>query len=328
MTRIRWLVLVFLLGSTLPCDACIVQNKGRASLECPAPGAIALADTIHVILSLEGSPALVVDAPGTMPAGSAWTLVERRAPVREPMGPNRERWRCAYHFAALAPGDKVAFAFPEVKFRDGTDEQTVSFDPVFYAVTTQIKDADLAQLHDITAIESLPPIDAADPAWPWWAIVAGGVFLIAALPCMIAITIFAWRWWRGSKTRSPAQLALWEWHRLAAMKLPDQGKSERFITLLTTLLRRFLERQFTLPARRQTTPEFVRELAQIAALSADDKRFLISFLERCETVKFAQGNMSLEECRQWADAARQFLEGRSKGKAGQSLAVEKNTQAG
>src|SRR5207244_1939212 len=103
---------------------------------------------------------------------------------------------------------------------------------------------------------------------------------------------------------------------------------ERFITLLTTLVRRYLERQCSVPARRRTTPEFRNVLAPMAVLTIEEKQFLTAFLERCEAVKFAQEMMTPQECVRWAEAVRQFLEGRLKGKANESLAVEKNAHSG
>jgi hypothetical protein len=263
-----------------------------------------------------------------MPSDSAWQIVERRPVARERIAPGRERLRFEYKIAPRAPGKKVAFTFPPVKYRDGKDEEAVVFTPVHYEVTTQFAKPDLQKLHDITAIEPLPAIEEVDSDWPLWAKAVGGAVRMVALLGMVLAIIFVWRWLRRPAPRSPAQRALAELRRLAAMKLPEKGKSERFITLLTTLVRRFLERQFSLPARRQTTPEFQRDLGETAALMADEKRLLASFFERCETVKFAQQEISREECSHWANAIGQFLEGRLNGQAGQTLAVEKNAQSG
>jgi hypothetical protein len=92
------------------------------------------------------------------------------------------------------------------------------------------------------------------------------------------------------------------------MKLPEQGRSERFVTLLTILVRQYLERQYSLPARRRTTPEFLLQLVQVAALAPEEKQFLTSFLERSEHIKFANVPITPEECAHWANAAKHFLE--------------------
>ncbi len=164
------------------------------SLDCPAPGPIALADTIHVTLAVEGSPALVVDAPGEMPAGSAWLLVERRPcdPPTDWARSTRERWRRFQFFFALRVNRarKLPFIFPDVKFKDGQEEQSISFAPAYYEITTQIKDADLSQLKGIPNIEPLP-LGATRPIirWPLWAIVAGAEPALFAAVCGIMLVL-------------------------------------------------------------------------------------------------------------------------------------------
>ena len=138
-------------------------------------------------------------------------------------------------------------------------------------------------------------------------VVAGLVVLLAALAFGLR------RFLRRDSSRTSAQLALEAWDRLLAKKLPENGRSERFITLLTMLMRRYLERQFALPARRRTTAEFVQQLESCPLLSGEEKQFLTSFLERCDAVKFAKVDMSVDECRRWADSARQFLQRQARG---------------
>ena len=53
-----------------------------------------------------------------------------------------------------------------------------------------------------------------------------------------------------------AQVACRELDRIASLGLPAAGQVERFHTLVSNVLRRYLEKRFGLPARRQTTPEF------------------------------------------------------------------------
>lgn len=294
------LTLIFALAAAPPCAAdTIAQTRGDAELKVHVDAknsAIALADLIDVTLTVEGSPYLLVKAPLELATTAPWLQVERSEPTREKIGPGRIRWRLTYRFAPREPGQLV-FAFPVVKFRAGAGaEQSVAWDPIPFTVTTQG-----GELRDITAVEELPPIVLPDQTWLLWSAGAGsGLFLIALLFVLRQLL-------RRDMPRTPADLALHEWERLVALNLPEQGRSERFITLLTTLVRRYLGRQYAIPARRRTTPEFLLGLTEIAALSADEKRFLAQFLERCEAVKFAGVPMPAEECDQWAQATRQFL---------------------
>jgi hypothetical protein len=296
------LMLMLTFAAVPPCAAgTIAQTRGDAELKVQFDGQdakIALADLIDVTLTVEGGPDLIVKAPLELPTSAPWTLIERSEPTRRPIGAGRIRWRLTYRFAPRQPG-KLAFAFPDVKFRAGTGaEQSVGWDPIPFTVTTQE-----GELRADTGVEELPPVVPPDRSWQIWSGVAGlGLFLIALL--FVLRSLF-----RLGTPRTPAQHALHEWDRLVALKLPEQGRSERFITLLTTLLRRYLERQYAMPARRRTTPEILGSLAEMA-LSAEEKRFLAQFLERCEAVKFAGVPMPADECNQWAQATKQFLQRR------------------
>ena len=326
MTR-SILVLIALATIAQPCRADIVQDDGAATLvivfgaEQPT---IALSDLITVTLQVEGSKALRVHAPLDLPTGSKWTLMERSKPERRPDGPDRVRWRLVYRFAPQEPGD-VPFLFPDVKFRDVDEQdQTSTWKVVTFKVTTQVTKLDRGSLRGVPDIETVPTPAAADLTWPKWT-------ALGAASCLLAVGWFASRrWFRRGIPKSPAQWAQRELDRLIALKLPEQGRSERFVTLLSLLVRRYLERQHQLLARRQTTPEFLRQLEQQPDLSADEKQFLGSFLTRCDTVKYAGVEMPTDECRQWAESTRRVLIRRCSqaAQAGGNVPVEKFGQTG
>lgn len=291
-----------------PCSAGVItQTKGAASIDIrwdAADGKLELADLIAVTLTVEGAkPLATPTALLELGDDAAWQLVQRSKASLETAGPQREKWRLTYRFAPREPG-KIAFAFPDVKYRDelGT-EQTASWDPVWFEVKTPTA----GELRDITAVEAPPPIVAADySAWIWSAVVATALFLIA-------LAVGLRRFFRSVPSPTPAQVALAAWERLLAKKLPENGRAERFITLLTLLVRRYLERQFSLPARRRTTPEFLQQLEACPLLTLEEKRFLGSFLEQCDAVKFAKSAMSADECQGLAGTVRQFFQRRAGG---------------
>jgi hypothetical protein len=306
----RLILILCLLASAPPClGGTFTQTKGPAAIEVSYDGEtrkLALADLITVTLTVEGRPLLRTPvAPLELAPSAPWVLVERSKFVRETINASRVRYRLIYRFAPREPGKKVPFHFPDVKFKDGDEaEQTVTWVPISFEVETQITEPSLADLRGKSVIEELPPIEPADESWKLFAAVA--VLFLLLLAIVYALRVFLGR----NPPRSPAQLALYEWQRLIALKLPERGRSERFITLLTMLVRHYLERQFALPARRQTTPEFVQNLDRFSMLTAPEKQFLTTFLQRCDAVKFAQAAMTPDECAQWAEAARQFLQSR------------------
>ncbi len=304
MKSARLIWMLFLTAS--PCAAGVeTQSKALATLEVRYEGdkrKLSLADLITVELGVEGSQALRVEAPTEPPAG--WLLVERSAERRHTIASHRVRWQLTHRFAPREPGKKVPFAFPAVKIRDER-ETTVAWDAIDFEVTTQIAKADLSQLQGIPSIEPAAPLPVRDSTWLWWLALSAGVFITIALAVLIRLGM------RKSAPRTPAQLALREWRRLMGMNLPATGRSERFITLLTLLVRRYLERQFDLPARRQTTPEFLSRAAQSDRLTVEEQQFLSTFLKRCDAIKFAGVDMPPDECSRLAEAARQFLEQRN-----------------
>jgi len=305
----RFLLPLLLLTAAPLAANTLKQQKGPATLELHFQGEtqrLGLADLLAVTLTVEGHESMRVNAPKELAAAAPWHLVERSEPRRDPIGNDRVRWQLRYQFAPREPGKKIPFAFPEVVLREKEDEdQSIKFDPVDCEVITSIADADRGELRDITAIETMPEIPTAEFDWRWL-VFAGCILALMVSTYVIRLVL------KRRRLRSHAQIALYEWQRLAGLKLVEQDRSERFITLLTMLVRRYLERQFGIAARRQTTPEFVLQLAQHRGLSSEEKAFLAEFLECSDAVKFANQVMSSDECRKWSDAVKQFLETRAK----------------
>jgi hypothetical protein len=276
-----------------------VQTQADASLEVQFDGKepdLSLADLITVTLTVHGARGVIVTAPLELPTSAPWSQVERKQPTRKSVD-GRDRWQIVYRFAPREPG-KLTLDFPDVKFQNpGASEQTVSWAPITFSVTTTA-----TEMRDITSIEELPPITPADHRWLLWLSLALIGFL--AIAGLVVIRRLS----RRVRVQTAAERALHEWERLLSLKLPETGRSERFITLLTVLLRRYLERQYAMPARRQTTAEFRRSLDGIESLTAEEKQFLATFLERCEAIKFAGMTMSVDECARWARETRSFLE--------------------
>jgi hypothetical protein len=150
------------------------------------------------------------------------------------------------------------------------------------------------------SIEELP----APPPRRWW------IQAVASLLAVAALVGFLWarRRRRSPMSRSPLDDALHELGKLERMRLPERGKIEEFHTLLANVVRRFLEKEHGLSAPRRTTSEFVQELDAAARLSADQKRFLGDFLQRCDLAKFACRQVPADEATALLDETRAFLQ--------------------
>lgn len=163
---------------------------------------------------------------------------------------------------------------------------------------------ELAGLRSITGIEAVPVAPAA-PRWPYW--------LALALVVSTGLVVAGWKVTRRRGRTAPAPLppdlwALAELDRLDAMKLPEAGAVERFHTLLSDVVRFYLERRFDLHAPRQTTIEFLETMRQSPHLTLSQQEILREFLGRCDQAKFARALPSAEDCRATAAMARRFVE--------------------
>src|SRR5262249_4887264 len=118
-------------------------------------------------------------------------------------------------------------------------------------------------LRDITGIEGAPP--APPPVrWPYW--------LAIGIASTAGVCLVGWRWGRGrpaGRSLSPDRWALAELDRIAALGLPETGEAERFHTLVSDVIRRYLELRFDLRAPQRTTPEFLRSLGEQSPLPAE-----------------------------------------------------------
>ncbi len=134
-----------------------------------------------------------------------------------------------------------------------------------------------------------PQADVKVP-FPW--MVALGS--LAALLVLAALGYFIYRRWLKPKrlaaavdNRPPYQRALDDLARIAAMQLPQQGRFKEHYTLVTDVLRRYLEARYHVNALERTTAELHREL-KFASISPEHARRFIALFEDSDFVKFAK----------------------------------------
>jgi hypothetical protein len=162
-------------------------------------------------------------------------------------------------------------------------------------------------LHDITNLEPAPP---APPRFPWSArmITGAGVggLLLAGL-VGLGWTLLR-RNGRGPAPLSPDKWARRELDRIDGLAPPAAGAGDRYYTLLSDILRRYLELRFGFPAPEQTTAEILRALRQSDPTIEGQRISLQDLLERCDLAKFAGVAGTLEERRHAIDQARRLIE--------------------
>ena len=283
----------------------VVQRDGAAALAVTATLekniiVLPFTDELTLLITVEGSAGLEVRPPEEW-TKSPWRARQAGPPIRKQDG-NRVHWSQTLLVEPLAPGESSLSLAP-LKYRDAADGEwrTAIWQPIAARVATKLTQPDLKSARDITAIEELPALPPRDNRL--------GIWIAAWLLGAAGLAGGALLWRRRSANRfraTPEAWACYELDRLQALRLPDQGKHERFGTLLANLLRRYLEKKHQLPARRQTTGEFLAAIPQYPAL-AEQREFLEMFLRRCDLLKFAPVDSTAEECRSLAEQVRQFI---------------------
>jgi hypothetical protein len=286
-------------------ESTVVQQSGPATLWTTNPlekNVIVLpfTDELTLLIDVKGGAGLEVQPPDAW-TKSPWQARLAGPPVRKENA-DRVRWTQTLLVEPQTPGESSLTLAP-LKFRESPDDdwRSITWQPIAVRVTTKLTQPDLKSARDITAIEELPARPPPKTQIELIVMIVGGAFLVVLL-------LGAWRVRRKtSHTRgSPEAWALYELSRLQALRLPEQGKHERFGTLLANLLRRYLEKKHQLPVRRQTTGEILAALPQYPAL-ADQRPFLEAFLRRCDLLKFAPVDSTADECRALAEQVRQFI---------------------
>lgn len=159
-----------------------------------------------------------------------------------------------------------------------------------------------------TSAESLEIRDIKDPvpisAFWWWV----GFWTILAI--VAALAYFLAR--RRKKAPAIDPQLLIPPHRRARERL--RGAEDlisdpyRFCSLVSDVVRVYLEERFNLHAPDRTTDEFLAELRDRSMLNEEHKALLEDFLTRCDLVKFAKHEPTEPELRALLDAALRLID--------------------
>ncbi|MBQ4439851.1 MAG: hypothetical protein II909_01775 [Kiritimatiellae bacterium] len=152
----------------------------------------------------------------------------------------------------------------------------------------------------------------ADRVWPplTFKLVAAvlGVILLAAAIC--ALVVFALRL-LARRVRehfmSPIERARVELDRLVKSNLPAKGRFKDFYVELTMVVRRYIQRKYSIKAPNLTTEEFLALKSTVGNMEMGD--LLKEFLESADMVKFAGVAATLEMSETATRNAREYLEG-------------------
>jgi hypothetical protein len=166
---------------------------------------------------------------------------------------------------------------------------------------TPVSGTNSAALQDIHGIR--PPVVI--PSGYWW-------ILWTALAAAVAFGLWKlWRKWQ-QKRLAPKPVVVIPPHRKAKDRLRSAEEllsdPYRFCSLVSDVVRVYLEERFDLHAPERTTEEFLYELTGNTVLNPQHKQLLEDFLTRCDLVKFARFEPSQEELRALLDSALRLID--------------------
>lgn len=155
-----------------------------------------------------------------------------------------------------------------------TEGQTISVRSVLPAEENDPQPQDIA-----------PPVTMRTRLWVVW--LSCGI----AAMCLLLGAYFYIRWRRQRRSGleafpSAQALARDELDWLLGRDLIAQGAVKMFYQEISDILRRYLERQFSLKAPERTTEEFLAEISCGTKLQPSQQELLSEFLTQCDRVKF------------------------------------------
>jgi hypothetical protein len=246
---------------------------------------------VRLTVTVWGGPTLDVEAPPHAEViDDAW----KQTPVA---GPKLDRktdgttWKQTIELEQVKPG---TLPIPSVKIRFRDDPASAKWEEVEW---TDI----LREPHGAPILEGPLP-EEARRGWLLWVSLG-----LAALALLLGSWGLKRRLTGPAKPLPPDEWALQELARIEKTLLPPAGDAERYHTLLSNVVRRYLAERFQLPAPRLTTAEFLEEVRKVPDLSAEQQTLLRDFFERCDLAKFARASATPEECLRATELARTFV---------------------
>jgi hypothetical protein len=268
---------------------------------------VRLSSVVMVTLTVDGPATIEVESavPAELTKSKFWTVPTAGEPEFVALPDKKVQWRRTYSVDPQNRGDLPLQIAPlRYRMEAGKGEwQMANWKEIAIRVTTSVGPVDPSQLRDIPGPEPIP-----EEKSPWIPILQwSGAAFVALAAIMFALE------WRRRHAKPEPDLPPHEWAvrelaRLDSLGLPQHGQAERFHTLLSDTIRRYLELRFQLRAPRQTTAEFLEAMRNAPQLDTDQRNLLRDFLERCDLAKFARADYSADECRATADMARTFVD--------------------
>ncbi|MBF0570204.1 MAG: hypothetical protein HQL18_05480 [Candidatus Omnitrophica bacterium] len=159
--------------------------------------------------------------------------------------------------------------------------------------------------------DSLPDVrpPVAIPSDWWW------LWIFVAVAIIFALVWGALRFLRHRRNnmppvppKSPWEIAFESFDALEKGKLASEGRIKEYYSLLSDIVRRYIEDRFAIRAPEMTTEEFMDRARRSAQLSDAHKMFLRDFLDASDRVKFARFVPSMDGMKDSLRLARRFVQ--------------------
>ncbi|MDY3556007.1 hypothetical protein R5W24_005170 [Gemmata sp. JC717] len=263
---------------------------------------IKLWEPVQVTLTVDGPAPMrtAVELPKqllTDATNGDWRIRPKGDAELLPLPDGRERWTQTFRLDPHAPGKPLRAELAPVGVNGKPLTQTLAVEVT--VERTGGDDTPLPESLPVTTIEELPPQPgtSADRS-PGTVLVAAAVAAVCAM-----LLVFVWRRVRRPKSVPPGA---WARTALAALEAEYVGGPD-FAERLASVLRRYVERRFAIPATRLTTAELY-EATTLGGWPVDGARVLRGLLDECDLAKFAGTAPDVEGCAKLIGAARDWLD--------------------
>ncbi len=195
------------------------------------------------------------------------------------------------------------FKIPEftVKYSNNNKTLEIKTKPINVVVGSQIADIKKAHLRDISGVIALKK-----DYFMWY--VTGFIIsiVLAVLICIFVIKILKKRA-RYRAICLPFFTALKSLQKLETSGSIEKGLNNIVCTGASDILRNYIEARFSIVASKCTTEEFLTKISDHSLLINNYSGMLKEFLEKCDVVKFAKYDASMEECHRVIQSCRLFV---------------------
>jgi hypothetical protein len=156
----------------------------------------------------------------------------------------------------------------------------------------------VADIHEIA-----PPVDySLVPPWVIYAGIAVGLVILGLVA-----------WWLRKRAQRPKPVRSARDRALEALAQIEREMPTvtpyQFSIAVSDILRSYVTEQYQLPVTRQTSVEFLSMLAKSSPFSADETSLLEDFLGRCDLIKFARYDATMQDSQSLLEEANQFVKG-------------------